>query len=85
MFSHLPHLHFRQTISVIGHVTFTGLFAGLARYVDELRKSINLDIIYNREIKGRDIYISNGYASLYFLLEGLKGTSPNTPSLSIRT
>lgn len=46
------------------------------RYVNELRKSINLDIIYNREIKGKDIYISNGYASLYFLLEGLKRDFP---------
>ena len=58
----------------MGHTTFTELFAGLAK-ICERTKKINQSR-YNREIKGKDIYISNGYASLYFLLEGLKRDFP---------
>ncbi len=69
MFSHLPHLHLNRLYLLWGILPLRNCSPDWQRYVNELRKSINLDIIYNREIKGKDIYISNGYASLYFLLE----------------
>ena len=86
MFSLLPHLHLNRLYLLWGMLPLRDCSPDWQRYVDELRKSINLDIIYNREIKGRDIYISNGYASLYFLLEGLnkdfpKYTIPFNPHL----
>ena len=76
MFSHLPHLHLNRLYLLWGILPLRNCSPDWQRYVNELRKSINLDIIYNREIKGKDIYISNGYASLYFLLEGLKRDFP---------
>ena len=76
MFSHLPHLHLNRLYLLWGILPLRDCSPDWQRYVNELRKSINLDIIYNREIKGKDIYISNGYASLYFLLEGLKRDFP---------
>ena len=76
MFSHLPHLHLNRLYLLWGILPLRNCSPDWQRYVNELRKSINLDIIYNRETKGKDIYISNGYASLYFLLEGLKRDFP---------
>lgn len=76
MFAHLPHLHLNRLYLLWGVLPLRDYSPDWQKYVKELRSSIDLNIIFDREIKGRNIYISNGYAFLYFLLERLNQDFP---------
>lgn len=76
LFAHLPHLHLNRLYLLWGVLPLRDCNPDWHRYVDGLRKSIDLDRIYEEEIKGRNIYISNGYAFLYFLLESINRDFP---------
>lgn len=76
LFAHLPHLHLNRLYLLWGMLPLREGNPDWHRYEDELRKSIDLDRIYEEEIKGRNIYINNGYAFLYFLLESINRDFP---------
>ena len=76
LFAHLPHLHLNRLYLLWGTLPLRDCNPDWHRYVDELRKSIDLNRIYEEEVKGRNIYISDGYAALYFLLEAVNKEIP---------
>ena len=76
LFAHIPHLHITRLYLLWSVLPYLNYSPTWDKYILQLKKSIDLNIILENEIKGKNIYISNGYAFLYILLEDLKQNYP---------
>lgn len=76
LFAHRPHLHINRLYLLWSVLPYLSYSPTWEKYIFNLKESIDLDIIFEKEIKGKNIYISNGYAFLYILLENLMQNYP---------
>jgi hypothetical protein len=45
---------------------------GLAKYIDMVKRSLNVDSIFNEEIKDKNVFFFDGIISIYLILERIK-------------
>ena len=77
LFAHLPHSHLNRLYLLWGELPLKDFSKDWEQHCDLLYENIRISTIMQKEIKGRNIYLSNGYSGLYWLLKNIEMRFPD--------
>ncbi len=76
LFAHRPRLSMNRLYLLWGLLPLRNQSEAWSHYVSALRGAVDWRLILDQELKGRDIYLSNGCSCLYLLSEAIRKEAP---------
>lgn len=77
LFCHFPSLHSHRLALLWGILPLTSVSDTWNSYANRLKSNIDFKTITEKELKNRNIFISNGLASIYVLYDSIKTSFPS--------
>jgi len=77
LFGHLPSLHSHRLFLLWSVLPLSSLSEDWEKYVNSLSDSIDFKVIIDEEMKDRNIFLTNGLASIFMLYDSIKSQNPS--------